>query len=203
MKYFSAITGLILLVSGIILPEIIGLMRDDYNFANNYLSELGAHKARYALIVNSYGFLPVGITVSLLVIYLRRTLPGSLLITLGAISILGVAVGYFGAFFFPCELGCAPSTGAKQIVHFLTGIIEYAGGITGLLLMFLGLRSVNSKGLSAITLIAAICMLTGFVLMLIPQANEMKGLWQRLADYSFFAWLIVASNRTLLFSKAD
>ena len=50
---------LTLFLSSIILTELIGFLRSDYNLINHFISELGAAGAEYSRIINYFGFLPI------------------------------------------------------------------------------------------------------------------------------------------------
>lgn len=156
----SKIAVVVLLTSGIILPEVLGYLTNDYSSSANYLSELGAIDAPFSQVIRYFGFLPVGI-----------------------------AIGYFGAFFFPCDSGC-PATGTfRQSLHNMAGLIEYIGGVGGLFLLYFGLRPNMSGLLSLSTLIAACVVTFAVVLMFNPELDHLRGTTQRLADYTIFVWL--------------
>jgi len=178
----------VLIISGIVFPEIVGYLRSDYHFFSNYLSELGAIGTPYSSLVKFAGFLPVGLAVSFLVIVLLQQLPRISSVRAGLICLLGVSVGYFGAVLFPCDYGCPADGGIRQSIHNLAGLIQYAGAIIGLFLIFFGLRSTASRAFRFVTLTAALAVTSGFVLMLAPDLQQARGVTQRLADYSIFLW---------------
>jgi len=188
MSIWGKPTVFVLITSGIVLPEIVGYLRDDYRFFSSYLSELGAIGAPFSSFVKFAGFLPVGLASSFLVIVLLQQLPRVSSVRGGLICLLGVAVGYFGAVLFPCDYGCPADGGIRQSIHNLAGLIQYAGAIIGLFLIFFGLRSRASRAFSFVTLIAALAVTFGFILMLVPELQQMRGVAQRLADYSIFLW---------------
>lgn len=181
--------ALTLLFSGIVLPEVLSYMADDYSSTANYLSELGAVDAPFTQTINYFGFLPVGLAAAVLVAVLWIRLPSEKLVSIGLICLLGVAVGYLGAFSFPCDPGC-PSTGTyRQSLHNLAGLLEYIGGISGLFLIYFGLRSTMTGLFPISTLVAACTVTLAVILMFNPGLEYAQGATQRLADYTLFIWL--------------
>ena len=186
------ITVLVLLMSGIVLPQVLGYLAHDYSSTSNFISELGAKDAPFGAIANYFGFLPVGVAVVALVTALRTRLPQQKLVKGGLTCLLGVSIGYLGAAFFPCDVGC-PATGTyRQATHNLAGLLAYVGGISGLFLLYFGLRSSMSGLFPPSTLVAACAVTLGVFLMFNPGFEHMLGASQRLADYSIFVWLCCA-----------
>ncbi|MEM7001718.1 MAG: DUF998 domain-containing protein [Pseudomonadota bacterium] len=182
-----------LLAAGIVLPEALGLLSADYSAMSNYLSELGASGAPSATVANYLGFLPVSIAVFTLVVVLWQRLPRRLLIRAGLIGLLGISVGYLGAFLFPCDAGCPAEGSQRQALHNLAGLVQYAGAVFGLLLVYAGLRRTALEQLPLITLVVACWVLAVVLMMFTPELQSIRGLSQRLADYSLFLWLALAT----------
>lgn len=55
-------TACALLITGVLLTEFISFLRRDYSSASNFISELGAHGADYALLMNHSSYLPVAVS---------------------------------------------------------------------------------------------------------------------------------------------
>lgn len=187
-----------LLAAGIVLPEALGLLNADYSAVSNYLSELGALGAPSATAANYFGFLPVSIAVFTLVVVLWQRLPARPLIRAGLIGLLGISVGYLGAFLFPCDAGCPAEGSQRQALHNLAGLVQYAGALVGLFLVYAGLRrtSLELEQLPLITLVVACWVLAAVFMMFTPELQSIRGLSQRLADYSLFVWLALATVAT-------
>ncbi len=198
MRLMSFILAFLLVGSAVALPEIIGSLQTDYDPMTMYLSELGADGAPHASFVNSVGFLATGILTVLLLGLARQRLPRHALISAGLVCCLGVAIGYLGAFAFPCEPGCPIGGGARQALHNIAGLVEYAGAIAGLGLIALALLRIGAPRMLAATLVALALVAGGFAMMMVGGTGSPVGFWQRVADYGFFAWLIMivaAPNR--------
>ena len=181
-------TALVLLASGIVLPEIVGYVRDDYNSYSNYLSELGAVGVPYSYLINFAGFLPVGLAIIILVFALFQRLTGTRWLRTGLVCLLGVSLGYLGAVLFWCDYGCPTDGGIRQGLHNLAALIEYIGAIVGLFCICIGIRKGSNRTFAAVTLAAALTVTIGFFLLLDPNLQQLRGASQRMADYSIFLW---------------
>lgn len=185
--YMSAV---ILIASGVILPEILAAMQSDYSSVGHYLSELGAVGAPYAEITNLFGFLPVAITSVILLLFIATRRLSDRGGQIGAVLLMfGLSAGYGIAVGFPCDLGCPIEGSARQAVHNLAGLVQYPMGAIGLVLMGVSLRR-NQQILGSLCLFSGAAMGVGFVLMLAPDQAGYRGLWQRFGDYSAFISVI-------------
>lgn len=182
------ITAIILLISGIAVPEALGLWDDTYSSTTHYLSELGALGTPTYTIANWVGFLPVGLAMLFLLAYLWHALPPTVLIRLGLFGMFGMVVGYIGAFFYPCDLGCPADGLGRQAIHNLSGVYAYLSALVGLPLLALGLRRTMPRA-AGITLVTFLCVVIASYLMAAPDLQGFRGLSQRLADYSIFLWV--------------
>lgn len=185
--------AVILIASGVILPEILAAMQSDYSSVGHYLSELGAVGAPYAEITNLFGFLPVAITSVILLLFIatrrlsdRGGRIGAVLLMLGLSAGYGIAVG------FPCDLGCPIEGSARQAVHNLAGLIQYPMGAIGLVMMGVSLRRSHQR-LGSLCLFSGAAMGVGFVLMLAPDQAGYRGMWQRFGDYPAFITIIATA----------
>ena len=185
-----------LLFAGIMLPEFMGATRSDYSSFANYLSELGASGTTTQLLTNRLAFPLVGLSCILIVIALWHRLPYTGGVRAGLICLgLGLPLAYFGAAVFPCDYGCPIEGSASQTVHNLLGLIQYPLAVIGFALLAVNLKSrpVWRVGFA----LAAAAMATGFVMMLIPEQASLRGLWQRLGDYTAFivlAYVVISTQ---------
>jgi hypothetical membrane protein len=192
VKYLSWFSLLVLFGSGVLLPEIVGAIQDGYSPIENYLSELGAIGAPHAMLINYGSFLPIGLAVIVLAFALYQKFSSFPMARLGSLFLLGIAIGYLGAFFFHCDPGC-PATGSMhQAMHNLGGLFEYPGAITGLLVIYFATRKQASRAFANATLFTVSMVILGFVMMISPEMSEWKGAWQRLAEYMLVAWFAYA-----------
>ena len=191
---------LILFLSSIILTELIGFLRSDYNLINHFISELGAAGAEYSRIINYFGFVPTAFSALIIVLLLQSKFSNTRLSRAGLLLVgSGVFIGYFGAFIFPCDYGCPTEGSFSQNMHNNLGLIYYLIIPAGLFVLGIGLRKEPMIINSSISFGAAFVFLLGFFMMLNPSQIDLLGFWQRLADYTVFVFLIFMS----LFVKSE
>ena len=191
---------LILFLSSIILTELIGFLRSDYNLINHFISELGAAGAEYSRIINYFGFVPTAFSALIIVLLLQSKFSNTRLYRAGLLLVgSGVFIGYFGAFIFPCDYGCPAEGSFSQNMHNNLGLIYYLIIPVGLFVLGIGLRKEPMIINSSISFGAAFVFLLGFFMMLNPSQIDLLGFWQRLADYTVFVFLIFMS----LFVKSE
>ena len=191
---------LILFLSSIILTELIGFLRSDYNLINHFISELGAAGAEYSRIINYFGFVPTAFSALIIVLLLQSKFSNTRLSRAGLLLVgSGVFIGYFGAFIFPCDYGCPTEGSFSQNMHNNLGLIYYLIIPVGLFVLGIGLRKEPMIINSSISFGAAFVFLLGFFMMLNSSQIDLLGFWQRLADYTVFVFLIFMS----LFVKSE
>ena len=187
------ICAVILIASGIILPESLAAMQSSYSSVGHYLSELGAVGAPYAALINLFGFLPVVVTSVILLLFIVARRLSDRRGRIGAVLVMfGLSAGYGIAVMFPCDLGCPIEGSARQAVHNLAGLVQYPMGAVGLILMGVSLRR-SHQSLGWLCLFSGVAMGVGFVMMMAPDQAGYRGLWQRLGDYSAFISVIVTA----------
>jgi len=188
------ILSVLLFLSGILLPELIGFLSSDYNSMSHYISELGAVGAEYSRIINYFGFLPVSFSALIITLLLQSKFSNTRLSRVGFLLVgIGYFIAYFGAFIFPCDFGCPSEGSFSQNMHMILGLISYLITPVGLILLGIGLRKEPMIIHSLASFVATFIFLLGFFMMLNPSQIDLLGLWQRLADYTVFALLIFLS----------
>ena len=191
---------LTLFLSSIILTELIGFLRSDYNLINHFISELGAAGAEYSRIINYFGFVPTAFSALIIALLLQSKFSNTRLSRAGLLLVgSGVFIGYFGAFIFPCDYGCPAEGSFSQNMHNNLGLIYYLIIPVGLFVLGIGLRKEPMIINPSISFGATFIFLLGFFMMLSPSQIDLLGLWQRLADYTVVVFLIFMS----LFVKGE
>lgn len=182
----------ILIVSGIVVPESLGMVWENYSPVAHYLSELGAIEAPYDAVMKWAGFLPVALSSLFLLFSLFFSKKMDVTAKIGLVLIaIGIPSGYLLAVLFPCDFGCPVHGSPRQSIHNLGGLIQYPLGSIGFIL--LGLSRSLPKILRLGAVAVGMAMAIGFVMMIIPDMNAVRGAWQRLGDYSAFIYLGFAS----------
>ena len=185
---------LTLFLSSIILTELIGFLRSDYNLISHFISELGAAGAEYSRIINYFGFVPTAFSALIIALLLQSKFSNTRLSRIGILLVgIGYFIGYFGAFIFPCDFGCPREGSFSQNMHMILGLISYLITPVGLILLGIGLRKEPMIIHSLASFVATFIFLLGFFMMLNPSQIDLLGFWQRLADYTVFALLIFLS----------
>jgi len=185
---------LTLFLSSIILNEFIGFLRSDYNLINHFISELGAAGAEYSRIINYLGFVPTAFSALIIALLLQSKFSNTRLSRVGFLLVgSGVFIGYFGAFIFPCDYGCPAEGSFSQNMHNNLGLIYYLIIPVGFFVLGIGLRKEPMIINSSTSFGATFVFLLGFFMMLNPSQIDLLGLWQRLADYTVFVFLIFMS----------
>ena len=186
--------SVLLFLSGIFLPELIGFLSSDYNSMSHYISELGAVGAEYSIIINYFGFLPIAFSVLIITLLLQSKFSNIRFSRVGFLLVgIGYFIAYFGAFIFPCDFGCPSEGSFSQNMHMILGLISYLITPVGLILLGIGLRKEPMIIHSLASFVATFIFLLGFFMMLNPSQIDLLGFWQRLADYTVFALLIFLS----------
>ena len=185
---------LTLFLSSIILTELIGFLRSDYNLINHFISELGAAGAEYSRIINYFGFVPTAFSALIIALLLQSKFSNTRLSRAGLLLVgSGVFIGYFGAFIFPCDYGCPAEGSFSQNMHNNLSLIYYLIIPVGLFVLGIGLIKEPMIINSLTSFIATFVFLLGFFMMLNPSQIDLLGFWQRLADYTIFSLLIFLS----------
>ena len=191
---------LTLFLSSIILTELIGFLRSDYNLINHFISELGAAGAEYSRIINYFGFVPTAFSALIIALLLQSKFSNTRLSRAGLLLVgSGVFIGYFGAFIFPCDYGCPAEGSFSQNMHNNLGLIYYLIIPVGLFVLGIGLIKEPMIINPLTSFVATFVFLLGFFMMLNPSQIDLLGLWQRLADYTVVVFLIFMS----LFVKGE
>ena len=186
--------SVLLFLSGIFLPELIGFLSSDYNSMSHYISELGAVGAEYSKIINYFGFLPIAFSALIITLLLQSKFSNTRLSRVGFLLVgIGYFIAYFGAFIFPCDFGCPSEGSFSQNMHMILGLISYLITPVGLILLGIVLRKEPMIIHSLASFVATFIFLLGFFMMLNPSQIDLIGFWQRLADYTVFALLIFLS----------
>lgn len=174
---------------GIGVPTALGFAWSDYNLSSDFLSELGAKGAPQANFMSYAGFLPAGVLWALAVLSLL-SIARSKLLWIGGVFLLGTSISYIGAAFFPCDAGCPVEGSSSQMMHNLLGLIGYLASPVGLALIGAHFLRRKQVGAAAASFATAAATVIGFVMMASPDMDSTRGIWQRLADFSLFIWLV-------------
>lgn len=193
MRRIRLFVSVLLVLFGIVAPEIFGALTTGYDPRSNFLSELGATGAPYAALV-SYGvFVPIGLLWAVAAVLIWRSLPAGLPGVIGAALLFANAVSYVGAGVFPCDAGCPGEGSFNQFMHNISGAIGYFLTPPALALIGVHLLGKGRAGFGAVTLAIAAASGLSFATMISDLDGEAAGTWQRLTDYPLILWMALAA----------
>jgi len=187
--------GLAAATLALLIPLLAASGEPAYSHRRQFISELGATGAAHGTMVAALGFAPIGVLTLAFFTLLYGLLPHTSQNTRGIVCLAAVGVAYVVSAWFPCDAGC-PSTGSwSQAIHNAFGLLEYTGGVVGLLLLGSGLqRSAPWKALAPACFGAALITAAGFIAMLLPALGDRRGWSQRLAEAALFGWIVWVSG---------
>ena len=138
--------------------------------------------------------MPIAFSALIITLLLQSKFSNSRLSRTGFLLVgIGIFIGYFGAFIFPCDYGCPSEGSFSQTMHSILGLISYLIIPVGLFVLGIGLIKESMILNSLTSFVATFVYLLGFFMMLNPSQIDLLGFWQRLADYTIFALLIFLS----------
>ncbi len=190
----AALCGAGAAVSALAVPVVAARAGAPYSHVSQYISELGATGEPHAGLVALLGFAPTGLLLLAFLGLAAGIFPPSRRTTAGVLCLAAVPASYLAAAIFPCDPGCPGSGSLSQSVHNAFGLLEYVGAVPGLVLLGTAFRrSAPWRPLSRASLVAALLAALGFLAMLAPPLEPVRGLSQRLAEASIFLWVACAS----------
>ena len=102
---------------------VLGLIQPGYSHSRDYISELGAVGAPYALLMNSIGTILVGTLLCGFSYAAWRVLRPGLLVAMGSLLLAIAGTAFIGVGVFPCDAGCGvenPSITMQRHLQFGT-----------------------------------------------------------------------------------
>lgn len=190
IAFWSAVVGSALLLMTIIAG---GAAWPAYSHVRDFISELGSSGAPHGRLVNMAGFLPVGILLTLFTVLAAFTTPRGRLWVAGFACLSLFTLSYALIAFFPCDLGCPPtSPSLSQMMHNLFGLLGYVGAPVGLAMLAVAARKrPGAGGLFPLGLICAAVSAAAFVVMLFEP--PVGGVVQRLLEGAIVVWILACA----------
>lgn len=170
-----------------------------YSSIKNTLSELGAINSPFEHSVAYYYFLPLALLNIAFLLLVAFRVGDSLIDYVPFILMSLVSVGYLCAVFFPCDQGSPIRGSVRNQIHNLGGLFEYLGSGLGLVILGLTFSHLSwGVGWSAYFMVSGGVILIMLMLLMLPVLHSIRGLIQRVAEYSYFGW-VFAFSVSLLF----
>jgi hypothetical membrane protein len=121
-----AICGIIGPILFTIVLIILGFLQPEYNHVTQYMSELGAVDAPYALIMNTLGIPLLGILIIAFAFALERGVNNGNGLKIGPILVIISGVSFVLCGIFMCDPGCIPISTIGIIHGYMCFIALYA-----------------------------------------------------------------------------
>ena len=181
------------IVFGLSFYTIGAAIKPGYSHVTHFISELNATGTPWAAQLGLFGFLPLGL---IFAAFLLAVIPVA---QVGGTSRLGLwllwsqPIAFVGAAFAPCDVGCPIGGSALQVAHDVLGLVTYLSCALGLVLL-----SSSNALLSPYRLflgLAGIAWLVLFVVMVQPEAMQVRGFLQRIADALLAVSILVIAWR--------
>ncbi len=171
-----------------------GLLIENYNILNQFISESFAIDTEYGIFLRIFGYIPSGILIALFCFLGARYFHPSKIIQIGFYGIgifYGLATVIVGI--FPCDSGCNKELidpSSSQLIHNFVALLTYLFVPVFMILIGLGLKKSHNNIFSLQSIVCgAISIL--FVLILVSNLNsEYIGLYQRIIESAFVIWII-------------
>lgn len=106
MDRAAGVFGLLGALVWLLAPVYFSPLDPNFDPTREYIGDLGAIGAPYAIEVRWFWFLPTGLLLACFAVCAWIALPRSALTFLGMVGIVAFAVAYVGSVFFPCPLVC-------------------------------------------------------------------------------------------------
>lgn len=186
---------LILLFVAMYLLMLLGgaALKPGYSPLSQYISELGATGSAHAQAISLFGFIPVGVLAALLLFAFARLAPVSGASHFGYWLLMFEPLAWIGSALAPCDLGCPIGGSMSQSLHTLLGVFTYLGTALGLVL--LATAPTLRPGKRVLWIALAGLWLLLFVLMGLEPLQPLRGLLQRLAEWSVYSALCITAWR--------
>ena len=161
----------------------------DYDHARQYMSELGATGSVTGGWVNTWGYIPNGVLMTVGSLLAAWVLRRSALAVLGCLLLAGNGLGMTGAGIYPCDFECSRSDpSAVAMLHDLFGGLGYLLAIVGVALVALWARSSTARWLAPLGGVVVIVSVLG--LYGVIAEVELKGLLQRLMETALAVFML-------------
>lgn len=196
-----AVGGLFAVLGDILVPFLVGSLQPGYDPVAQYMSELGVPGRRGALVLDGWwtvsGALFVGFAFAI-----HRLTASGMGGGLGplAIAAFGLFTG-IGSGLFPCDEGCVPRTTSGEL-HEMVNVVGAFAQLGAPGLCWIRWRRGEVR-LAAIARVALVVSLLGFALFLglgettHGQPGSWAGLYQRVFQGTFYAWLLTIAVELL------
>ncbi len=111
------------------------ILKPNYSYVSQYISELNAINTPYADVVSWFGFGLFGLISAVTIFALAKHVPVRGWSKFGYWLLLAEPIAYIGSAFYPCDLGCPTEGSISQFMHNLLGLLTLLATTFGLFLL--------------------------------------------------------------------
>ncbi len=176
-------------------------IKPGYSHLSHFISELNATGTPWAAELGYWGFLPLGLLFAAFLLAAMPVAQVSGASRLGLWLLWSQPIAFVGAALAPCDPGCPVGGSPLQVAHDVLGLATYGAGAVAL--MLLASAKALSSGARLFLGLAGIAWLALFVVMVQPEAMQVRGLLQRIADALLAGTILVVAWGLVRTAPAD
>jgi len=173
-----------------------GLLIENYDITNQFISESYAIDTKHGFFLRLLGYIPSGIIIALFCFLAEKYLEPNLIVKIGLYAIgIFYGLGTTITGIFPCDSGCNKellNLSASQIIHNITALFMYLLVPFFIILFGLTIRK-RRKWLSILSVLLGLISSILVYLFGSDLLGEYVGLYQRLIEIVFALWIILFS----------
>ena len=173
-----------------------GLLIENYDITNQFISESYAIDTKHGIFLRLSGYIPSGIIIALFCYLAEKYLEPNLIVKIGLYAIgIFYGLGTTITGIFPCDSGCNKellNLSASQIIHNITALFMYLFVPFFIILFGLAIRK-RRKWLSILSVLLGLISSILVYLFGSDLLGEYVGLYQRLIEIVFSLWIILFS----------
>ena len=173
-----------------------GLLIENYDITNQFISESYAIDTKYGFFLRLLGYIPSGIIIALFCFLGKKYLDSKLVVKIGFYGI-GIFYGLGTTFtgIFPCDSGCNKellNLSSSQIIHNIAALLMYLFVPFLIILIGLAIRKTRHRFSIQSTMLGLFSLI--FVYLFGSELlGEYVGLYQRIIEIIFALWIILCS----------
>ena len=168
-------------------------IKPEYSSASQFISELNATGSAWGDALGYLGFLPLGLLFAAFLLVAKPLAKAEGNSLIGWWLLWSQPIAFIGVAFAPCDLGCPVDGSTTQSIHNLLSTVTYfSGGISLILISFANVLLKQKFIIRMFLRFSGIAFFAIFIIMLLPEVSQIRGMVQRFAD------LLLASSLILI-----
>ena len=194
VTFSIGIIGVSFLFSAFVLG---GLLIDNYDILNQYISESYAIDTKYGIYLRVFGYIPGGVMITLFCFLGLNYFQPNTLLKIGFYGIgIFYGLGTIVTGIFPCDSGCNSELidpSFSQIAHNFSALIMYL--LTPLFIILIGLGLKKSTYMSFSIQCLVLGIISSFFVFILGSdlSSEYIGIYQRTIEFLFVLWVVLCA----------